>query len=112
MKYGLTEYDKIEVLNYHVLIKKAENSSERKVGDIFIPENKDTLNNKMGIGQIVQIGSKAKEITGLKENDFVLYDYFSAYDDRGEYIITKCENIIGQINEEDVIPFLNGQSIV
>jgi co-chaperonin GroES (HSP10) len=112
MNYGLREYDKIEVLNYHILIKKAANSGERKAGDIFIPENKDTLNNKIGVGQIIQIGSKAKELTGLKENDYVLYDYFSAYDDRGEHIITKCENIIGQINEQDVVPFLNGMSII
>jgi co-chaperonin GroES (HSP10) len=112
MKYGTTEYKEMIVVGDHVLLEKKTTVGNRMSKGVLLPEYKDTLNNKIGVGKIIGIGKKAKEQTNLSISDVVLYDYFSAHDDHGEVILTDSENIIAKINESDIELFLNGESIL
>ena len=61
-----------------VLLKKLVPTLDKKYGDIFIPHTSDK-NLQMGVAQIVDMGDKAKETTGLNIGDYVFYDYYSAF---------------------------------
>ena len=82
-------------------------NDEHKIGDIIIPDSKKYANNKMGVGKILEIGNNAKKETNLKIGDYVLYDYYSAYDNNGKNILTRFDNIIFQLTEDEAYQYLN-----
>lgn len=51
---------------------------------------------------------KAKDIeeSGLKVGDYVLYDYYSVYQNNNDYVITRVENIILRITQEEAESYL------
>jgi len=108
LEYGLTEYNKIKACGICILIKKTEEPDIRKSGGIYLPKQKKWENAKIGAGQIVDISKKAKEKTSLLIGDYVLYDYYSAHDDNGKYILTNYENILVKLNKDEYDEFLNG----
>ena len=55
----------------------------------------------MGIAEILDLGNKAKEETNLSIGNYVLYDYYSVYEDNPIYVITKAENIIVVLTKEE-----------
>ena len=94
--------------DYVNLVQRFENE-EHKAGDIIIPDSKKYANNKIGVGKVLELGRTAKNETKLAEGDYVLYDYYSAYNDTSQNILTKYENIILQLSEEEAYKFLRSE---
>ena len=108
VEHGMKHYDELKVVGPYVLIEKIMNE-EHKDGDIIIPDSKKYANNKIGIGKVLELGRTAKDETKLVEGDYVLYDYYSAYDDTSQNILTNCENIILQLSKEEAYKFLRSE---
>ena len=100
MKYGNSEYNIINPIGKMVLLKKVKASLERHYGNIIVPylKNKNTA---IGVARIVKLGPKITEQDGLHENDYVMYDYYSVFNDGPEYVITRSENIFMKITEQE-----------
>jgi len=109
INYGLTYYESMKPVGECLLIEKLTEDNLRKSHGLYIPEVAKQLNNKIGVGKVIALSKKAKEETNINENDYVLYDYFSANDDNGKHILTKYENIIMQLSEDEAYKFLNGE---
>ena len=109
INYGLTNYETMTPVGECVLIEKLTEDGLRKSHGLYIPEVAKYANNKIGVGKVISLSRKAKEELNINENDYVLYDYFSANDDNGKHILTKYENIIMQLNEGEAFKFLNGE---
>ena len=109
IEYGYKTYQKMEPIGNCVLIKKMTEDCLRKSHGLFIPQSKKFENNKIGVGKVLDISKIAAEKTGVKRNDFVLYDYYSAYNDKAINILTNYENLIMVLSEEEAIKFLNGE---
>ena len=108
VEHGMKHYDELKVVGPYVLIEKIMDK-EHKDGDIIIPDSKKYANNKIGIGKVLELGRTAKDETKLAEGDYVLYDYYSAYDDTSQNILTNCENIILQLSKEEAYKFLRSE---
>lgn len=93
-----------------VLLKKLVNTLDKKYGDLYIPQ-KYSLNESLGIAQIVRMGSTAGKNSGLKSNDYVLYDYFAVYADNPEYVLIDVSNIILQLTEDEAYNYVNNSVI-
>ena len=55
-------------------------------------------------------GDEAKK-SGLKENDYVLYDYFAVYQNFPDYVLIDVENIILQVTEEEANEYIDSYVI-
>ena len=106
VKFGYKDYD-LQVIGTKVLIEKLQKTDLRCVGGIYVPESKESQNLKIGVGKILDLGDEAKETYSLNVGDYVLYDYYSAFGDWKETIITNGENIILQLTEKEANDFLN-----
>lgn len=93
-----------------ILLKKLVPTLDKKYGDIFIPHTSDK-NNSMGVAEIVDMGEKAKEATGLNIGDFVLYDYYSAFGNYPRYVVTRAENILVKLTKEEANDYTNNYVI-
>lgn len=93
-----------------VLLKKLVPTLDKKYGDIFIPHSSDK-NCSMGVAEIVDMGDKAKQATGLNIGDFVLYDYYSAFGNYPEYVVTRGENILARITKDEANNYTNNYVI-
>lgn len=102
-------YKNVKPIGELVVLKKLVKTLDKKYGDIFIPQSQDK-NASMGLGQVVDLGEKAKEY-GLNINDYVLYDYFSVFENNPDYVLTKCENIILVIDENEKNNYINNYVI-
>lgn len=100
-------YNSINVFGDKVLIKRLTPESLRQVDGIFIPESSKYQNMKIGAGQIIALGNDAKTDYGVDVNDYVLYDYYSANGDNKDTIITKAENLIVKVSEEEAYKFIS-----
>lgn len=109
VEYGYETYGKIDPIGEKVLIKKLKKDDFKFVGGIYCPESKEHQNAKIGCGQIIDIGEEAKTKYFLNVGDYVLYDYYSAFGDWPNNIITNGENVIAVLDESEVDPFLNGE---
>lgn len=107
VNYATKNYKKFDVIGPYVLIERFENE-EHKVGDIIIPDSKKYANNKMGVGKIIDIGKVAKEKSNLDIDDFVLYDFYSAFHDSKINVLVNYENIFMKIDKIEAKMFLNG----
>ena len=83
-----------------VLLKKLVCKLDKKYGNIILPHTY-AKNASLGVAQVVKLGITAKEETGLNEGDYVLYDYYSVFQDTDDYVITKFENIILQLTYDE-----------
>ena len=106
---GYRNYEKIEPKGLCILIEKMQETDLRKNGEIYIPDSDSLKNYKMGVGKILDLSKKAKEETKLSIGDYVLYDYYSAHDDKSINILTNYENIIFKVSYDEAIRFLNGK---
>lgn len=93
-----------------VLLRKLVPTLDKKYGDIFIPHSSDK-NYSMGVAEIVDMGAKAKEATGLNNGDFVLYDYYSVFGNNRDYVVTRAENLIARITKEEADNYTNNYVI-
>ena len=93
-----------------VLLKKLVPTLDKKYGDIFIPHTSDK-NCSMGVAEIVDMGDKAKQATGLNNGDFVLYDYYSVFSNNPEYVVTRAENLIVRLTKEEAENYTNNYVI-
>lgn len=109
LEYGYKKYNKIEAKGLCVLIEKMQEDDLRKNGEIFIPDSDKLKNYKMGVGKILDLSRKAKEETKLEVGDYVLYDYYSAHDNKSINILTHYENIIFKVSYDEATRFLNGK---
>lgn len=105
MKYILNnieyDYKSIKPTGDKVLLKKLVNKIDKKYGDILIPQAY-AKNNSFGIAKVIELGSSESiKDSGLNIGDYVLYDYYSVYNDNPEYVITKIENIVLQLTEAE-----------
>ena len=100
MIYANSEYNDVTPVGKMVLLKKVKPNLERHYGDIVVPyiTNKNTA---IGVAKIVKLGNKITDEDGIMVNDFVLYDYYSVYEDGPEYVITKSENIYMKVDEDE-----------
>jgi len=109
IEYSYRHYEYINPVGECVLIEKLTEDCLRKSHGLFIPDPAKFKNNKMGVGKVIGISKKAKNALGININDYVLYDYYSVFDDKGKNVLTKYENIIMQMTEEEANKFLNGE---
>lgn len=109
INYGYNQYKSMKAIGECVLIEKLTEDCLRKSHGLYIPDPAKFKNNKIGVGKIIDLGKKAKENLGIDINDYVLYDYFSVFDDKGMCVLTKYENIIMQLSEDEAYKFLNGE---
>lgn len=100
MKYGTNEYESVNPVGKMVLLRKLKASLERHYGDIIVPYLKNK-NSAIGVAQIVKLGNKITEEDGIHENDYVMYDYYSVFEDGPEYVITRSENIFMKVTKEE-----------
>lgn len=107
--YGYKKYSKIKPIGCCILIEKMNEADLRKSHGLYVPESSNFKNNKIGIGKIIDISKKAKDELKIDINDYVLYDYFSVFDDKGKYVLTKYENIIMKLDEDEANRFLIGE---
>ena len=84
--------NKSKAPNDKVILEKLETVNNRVVQGIHIPD-KSNLNEQLTKARIVSVGPVAKKL-GLKTDDIVLYDTYSAYEDTHPYVVIKVENII------------------
>lgn len=108
IEYGYTKYNSIKPIGNCILIEKMMENDLRKSHDLYIPQSKKFENNKIGIGKVLDLSKKAAEETGIKQNDYVLYDYYSAFDDNAINILTNYENVLMILTEKEAKQFLNG----
>ena len=103
------EYSKLKPIGEMVLLKKLVSTLDKKYGNILIPHSY-AKNASLGIAQIIDLGDIAKE-TGLHINDYVLYDYYSVFENNQDYVITKVENIIVILDETEKNNYINNYVI-
>lgn len=104
-------YNSLKPCGDKVLLKKLVNTLNKKYGDILIPQDVGK-NMSFGVAEVMDLGtSESIKDSGLKIGDYVLYDFYSVFNDNPEYVITKIENIILQINEEEAIKYKNNYNI-
>lgn len=99
------EYKNAKPLGELVLLKKLVKTLDKKYGDIFIPQSV-SKNASLGVAQVIDLGNKAKEL-GINVNDYVLYDYYSVFENNPEYVLTKVENIILKITDSEKDNYIN-----
>lgn len=99
------EYKNAKPLSDLVLLKKLVKTLDKKYGDIFIPQSV-SKNASLGVAQVIDLGNKAKEL-GINVNDYVLYDYYSVFENNPEYVLTKVENIILKITDTEKDNYIN-----
>ena len=103
MIYDNKDYKIIKPTTDKVLLQKIVNKGNKKYGDIIIP-HEVSQNSSLGVAKVIDLGtSDSIKDSGIKIGDYVLYDYYSAYKDNKEYIITKIENIILQLSEFEAL---------
>lgn len=105
MKYILNnvehDYNIIKPIGNKVLLKKLVNKIDKKYGDILIPQEY-AKNNSFGIAEVIDLGNdESIKDSGLKIGDYVLYDYYSVFNDNPEYVITEISNIVLQVTKEE-----------
>lgn len=115
MEYSTTNsthnYDIIKPCGDKVLLKKLVNTLNKKYGDILIPQE-IMKNQSFGVAEVIDLGSSESiKDSGLRIGDFVLYDYYSVYNDNPEYVITRIENIILQLSKEEAEKYKTGYNI-
>lgn len=103
------EYETVKPIGELVLLKKLVKTLDKKYGNIFIPQSV-SKNASLGIAQIVDLGDKAKEL-GISIGDYVLYDYYSVFENNPEFVLTKAENIILKVTEEEKDHYINNYII-
>ena len=108
ISYGYTSYNEIKPVGNCVLIKKLMEDGLRKSHDLYIPQSKKFENNKIGVGKILDLSKKAKEETGIKKGDYVLYDYYSSHNDASINVLVDYENVLIVLTKEETDKFLNG----
>ncbi len=96
------------VVGEKVLIEKLQKEDLNKIDGIYIPDSKKYQNSKIGVGKIIDITDDTAEKYMIHKGDYVLYDYYSAFGDWKEAVITNAENIIFQLTEKEAYDFLNG----
>lgn len=109
IEYGYKNYEKVIPVGECVLIEKLTEDCLRKSHGLYIPDPAKFKNNKIGVGKVIGISKKAKSALSIDVNDYVLYDYYSVFDDKGKNVLTKYENIFMQLTEEEAHNFLNGE---
>ena len=92
-----------------VVLKKLVPTLDKRYGNIILPHSINK-NESMGVAKVIDMGKKAYE-TGLKKDDYVLYDYYSVYENKMDYVITRVENIILIIDEEQAKEIVNSHVI-
>lgn len=104
-------YNSLKPCGDKVLLKKLINTLNKKYGDILIPQDVGK-NMSFGVAKVIDLGtSESIQDSGLKIGDYVLYDFYSVFNDNPEYVITKIENIILQITEKEAIKYQNSYNI-
>lgn len=100
MKYGTSEYNDVTPIGKMVLLKKIKPGLERHYGDIIVPyiKNKNTA---IGVAKVVKLGNRITNEDGISVDDYVMYDYYSVFEDGPEYVITKSENIFMKVTEKE-----------
>ena len=100
MKYGTSEYKDVTPVGKMVLLKKLKPTLERHYGDIVVPyiTNKNTA---IGVAIVIKLGNKITDEDGINVDDYVMYDYYSVFEDGPEYVITRSENIFMKVTEEE-----------
>lgn len=111
LNYGYTTFKSVKTNGEYVLIKKAKPADVTEIDGVYVPSftPKKHLNERIGAGQILDVGGEVTEKYGVKAGDFVLYDYYSANGDWEETIFTKAENLIMLLTEDDLKDFLKGK---
>jgi co-chaperonin GroES (HSP10) len=89
-----------------VLLKKLVHTLDKKYGNILLPQTHEQ-NSSMGIAQVIKLGTdKTVKESGLNVGDFVLYDYYSVFENNPELVLTNVENIILRITAEEAETYL------
>jgi co-chaperonin GroES (HSP10) len=89
-----------------VLLRKLIPTLDKRYGNILLPQSY-AKNASLGIAEIINFGNgpEVKE-SGLNIGDYVLYDYYSVFQNNKDYVITNMENIILRITAEEAESYL------
>ena len=100
--YADEKYKKVDVVGEKVLIRKMKNWNDIFDYDgVFIVGSQKDKNTIMGCGQVLDVTPETTEKYGVQKGDYVLYDYWSAFGDYKDSIITNAENLIVKITKEE-----------
>lgn len=100
-KYGKDkEYEILEPVGKMILIKKFKPTRERHYGLIVVPHIKDK-NTEIGVAIVEKLGSRMSSTDGIAVGDYIMYDYYSAFEDGNEYVIINSENAIMRLTKEE-----------
>lgn len=94
-----------------VLLRKLRASLERSSDGIIIPESVNS-NCSLGVAQVVELGD-ADQVRDscLEVGDYVLYDYWSVYNDQTQHVITNVQNIVMKLTPEEASEYASGHDI-
>ena len=109
-KTHIIKCNKMTPIGNKVLLKKLVKKLDKKYGDIIIPHSVGQ-NCSLGVAEILDLGNKAKEETNLSIGNYVLYDYYSVYEDKPIYVITNAENIIVVLTKEEADNYVKNNVI-
>ena len=109
-KTHIINCNKMIPIGNKVILKKLVKTLDKRYGDIIIPHSVDK-NLSLGVAEIIDLGSKAKKEINLSPGDYVLYDYYSVYEDNPIYVITNAENIIVVLTKDEALNYANNYVI-
>ena len=106
ISYNEKVYNKFQIFGKNVLIKKYLNDGIKQIDGIYVPSSQKYKNFKFGVGKVVDLGPEVPSELGIKIDDIVLYDYYSANGDWKDHIITNVENLLLKISEDEIKKFI------
>ena len=85
-----------------VVLEKVDITQERVIDGIVIPSQANQVT-RTAKARVVSIGSEATKLdTGIKENDIVIFDFYSVYYNTVDpVVVTNIENVIAQTSVDD-----------
>jgi co-chaperonin GroES (HSP10) len=102
--------ENMKAVGNKVLLKKLVPTLDKRYGNIILPQSHEK-NSSVGLAQVIDLGKEAKAESGLNIGDYVFYDYFSVYHNNQDYVITKAENILVQIEKVEADSYLDNYVI-
>ena len=104
--YHGDNYKNINVVGEKILIKKMKDVDDIMNYDgIYYKIDKKAQNNIMGCGEVLDVTPETSKEHGVYVGDYVLYDYWSAFGDSKDTIITNAENLILKVTKDEAEEF-------
>lgn len=104
--FNKTDDIDIKVVGDKILLKKCVKIMHKKYGNIILPHDVNK-NSSLCVATVYKLGAQAEKNTKLNIGDYVLYDYYSAYENNDVYVITNSENVIVRLTQQEANNYIN-----